>query len=46
MDQGKGLAALLHFCHAEMKCDLGVVVERKGKEMNKNTWREKRKGLK
>jgi hypothetical protein len=33
MGQGKGLTALLHFCHSQLKCDLGVVEEEK--EMDK-----------
>lgn len=33
MGQGKGLTALLHFCHLEMKYDLGAVSWR-GKEKN------------
>lgn len=42
MGQGKGLAALLHFCHFEMKYDLYAGVERKGKNWIKYVQREKK----
>lgn len=44
MGQGKGLAALLHFCHFGMKYDLGALyagVERKGKNWIKGKKRPK-----